>query len=234
MTDYPIEWQSVVFPKLASRLVKYTVMGEPDECWLWSGRISTGGYGNVTLPTEEFSRTGGGALRTVTASRAVIILREGRELLRSEYALHSCDNPPCCNPAHLSMGSALENMGQKMERGRGGHTRRRVRLSDAEVARMRFEYNECSADVPSLVLRFGVCYATALNIVKGRTRTGEPPKRSASYSTAKLDAIPWEAVCRAREMRSCGMWTLRDIERTTGITQHYLRKILAGEVRTEG
>lgn len=32
--------------------------------------------------------------------------------------LHGCDNPPCCNPAHLTQGTDAENIGDAMKRGR--------------------------------------------------------------------------------------------------------------------
>jgi HNH endonuclease len=45
-------------------------------------------------------------------------LELGRELERTEHVMHSCDNPPCCNPNHLSIGTHHENMIDSMLKGR--------------------------------------------------------------------------------------------------------------------
>lgn len=84
--------------------------GGPDACWPWTGHRIATGYGQVRVRGKA-----------TTASRVALELSEGRPLEADEQACHRCDNPPCCNPAHLFRGSHVENMQDKEKKGRHGY-----------------------------------------------------------------------------------------------------------------
>lgn len=79
--------------------------GDPYECWLWQAGKEHG-YGSF--------RMGGRSLR---AHRLAWELANG-PIPTGKHVLHHCDNPPCCNPAHLYVGTNVENGRDRKERGR--------------------------------------------------------------------------------------------------------------------
>lgn len=77
-----------------------------DECWPWLASCKDG-YGRFKISSYE----------TVIASRVALVLEHGVEHM-DLHALHSCDNPPCCNPKHLRWGTPVDNASDKIERKR--------------------------------------------------------------------------------------------------------------------
>ena len=77
-----------------------------DDCWVWRAAVSANKYGSFSAHGKKFR-----------ASRYSLMLA-GRYPKEGEIALHSCDNPPCCNPAHLRWGSYIENSRDAVERNR--------------------------------------------------------------------------------------------------------------------
>jgi hypothetical protein len=99
----------------------------PDECWPWLASTRNG-YGQFWMRGKNF-----------VASRVAFFLAHGRWPVAD--ALHSCDNPPCCNPNHLRDGTDSDNAQDKLERGRHvanpGQTHGNAIFSDAQAERIR-------------------------------------------------------------------------------------------------
>ncbi|MGW2089627.1 helix-turn-helix domain-containing protein [Streptomyces sp. NPDC001880] len=102
----------------------------PDECWLWTAALNEHGYG-VMRP--EGRRHG----PTVKAHR--VSLQLAGVDIEGLYVLHSCDNPPCVNPAHLSAGSPADNAADMVSKGRQARGSRRGnnKLTEAQIPEIR-------------------------------------------------------------------------------------------------
>lgn len=79
----------------------------PDDCWPWLGGKGTRGYGAVPI---------GG--RRMRASQASWMIANGKPFPEGMMACHTCDNPPCVNPAHIWPGTMSENLCDARDKGR--------------------------------------------------------------------------------------------------------------------
>lgn len=81
-------------------------------CWLWQGTKLPSGYG---LIQGSIDRQGYSFLAHRVAWALDREMEPGGEVIR-----HSCDNPSCCNPQHLTSGTHADNHRDMVERGRLG------------------------------------------------------------------------------------------------------------------
>lgn len=82
----------------------------PDACHPWTGPSRNGkGYGAFVVDGQ-----------THVAHRWLLGELRGRLLAwPAEVGCHTCDNPPCCNPGHLYVGTHADNAKDAIER--SGH-----------------------------------------------------------------------------------------------------------------
>lgn len=107
-----------------------------DACWPWTGGKDTDGYGIFWDGT--YSPNGRGHYVRVTRWTYEQFVGE---LPKRMQILHSCDNPSCVNPAHLSIGTAADNHREREMRGRGvrkhGSTHVGAKLTEGQVQDIR-------------------------------------------------------------------------------------------------
>ena len=124
---------------------------EPDSCWLWTGSQWLG-YG-------RFNAEG----KTVRAHRFAYAEHFG-PVPDGLDVLHRCDNPSCCNPAHLVAGSHADNMIDREIKGRHnaprGSQHGRAKMTEEIVRDLRRRISE-GEKANALAAEYGVSAVVA-------------------------------------------------------------------------
>src|SRR5262245_38056366 len=88
--------------------------GGPDACWPWTGGRKRAGDGNFIVRRETPGAQG--RMVFVNAHKFAYLIVNG-PIADGQLVRHTCDNPPCCNPRHLILGSDADNTRDAIERG---------------------------------------------------------------------------------------------------------------------
>ncbi len=137
--------------------------GGPDACWPWTAAQFHYGHGAFSFET-----------RTWKAHRFAMLL-EGHDI-EGTCCLHHCDNPPCCNPKHLYLGTQKDNCQDRERRGRSnpqsGEKHWKTTLTTAQTREIR-ELRKDGVKLRVLSARYGVAQSTISRIANGvRRATG--------------------------------------------------------------
>jgi hypothetical protein len=127
----------------------------PDECWPWKAKAQTGGYGAIRVERK-----------TLLANRVAFFVAHGR--WPQPCALHRCDNPLCCNPAHLFEGSRSDNCRDMANKGRAsrGSAHWHSKLSEADVLAIQGDRGKVLQRVTAA--RFGIGQDQVSRIQSGK------------------------------------------------------------------
>jgi hypothetical protein len=136
------------------RAIHLIAWGDPEDCWPWlAGRSMA--YG-------RFNWVEDGKSRTERAHRLAWWLAHGSMPPEGMCVCHACDNPICCNPHHLFLGTRADNMQDMARKGRArnrplsGEKNGNARLTESDVREIRAS----SVSANKLAREYGVSQST--------------------------------------------------------------------------
>jgi hypothetical protein len=144
----------------------------PDDCWPWTASRYRNGYGQFGVSKTQ---------------RSVLAHRFGYELLvgpipPGQRVCHTCDNPPCQNPAHWFLGTAADNSADMVAKGRTNpargdrHGSARIGATDVLVIRQRHQAGDPLRDIAA---DYGLSISYTSAVATGRRWASIPVSEQA-------------------------------------------------------
>jgi HNH endonuclease len=137
-----------------------------DGCWEWQGFRDVSGYGMIGRSQHQAARR---------AHRVSWEMHNGRPVPEGLFVLHHCDNPPCVNPAHLYVGTKVDNARDRIVRGRSRHygaeANPNAKLVEADV-RTIIAAVAGGETQTAVAKRYGISQAHVSEIVRGKSWAG--------------------------------------------------------------
>tara|TARA_R110000868_G_scaffold131618_1_gene341717 strand:+ start:205 stop:681 length:477 start_codon:yes stop_codon:yes gene_type:complete len=136
-----------------------------NHCWIWNGAKDKNGYG-ITSQNKK----------TLKVHRLMYEIYYA-ESLKELHCLHTCDNPSCVNPLHLFAGTNLDNVRDKINKGRcytgyqKGENNGASKLKDNDVIEIRKLYNTGKYTTTKLGEMYKIHRSTISYIVNNKTYT---------------------------------------------------------------
>ena len=140
-----------------------------DDCWNWLGYKNKQGYGRTWINDYGFY-----AHRVIfnLAFPNTITLNAPKSTDDFGFLLHICDNPSCCNPKHLFVGTHADNMADKVAKGRSpdfsGDKGPRAKLNMTQAREAR-QLRKEGVSTRELALRFGLSLPSMKTLLAGKS-----------------------------------------------------------------
>lgn len=213
-------WKFIPENRLWPRVEK----GASNECWPWTGSLTQAGYGLLTIQYKSYY-----------AHRLAWELHHNEEIPEGGVICHHCDNPACCNPNHLFLGTQDDNMkdAANKKRIKHGENHHSASLTEDDIRQIRKFGEGSDLTRQQIASRFGIVRTTVNDILTGRTwqhvdPDWNPPKsksRGTKHPNAKLTE---DDVREIRRLSANGL-SQRKLAAQFGVSRGTIEPILKGE-----
>lgn len=145
---------------------KVSIADDSDSCWEWQACRDRKGYGIISIG----SKTDG--TNTVARAHRLAYLLAFETDPNSLHVLHKCDNPSCCNPKHLFLGTPQDNTSDMIKKGRQakGEKSGQAKLTEAQVREIRKRYRSGNIFQRELAKEYGVTTSLISAIIRRSKR----------------------------------------------------------------
>lgn len=132
---------------------------DSNECWEWLGTKSSDGYAELKYKRKH-----------IRANRIMWEMVNG-QIPNGMIICHRCDNPACVNPHHLFLGTQMDNMHDKIAKGRHsyGENHKLHKLTIRQVKQIRKQVSERTATMSQIARNMNVSLTTISSIVHEKT-----------------------------------------------------------------
>lgn len=147
------------FQKVSSIESFWSKVYKTDSCWIWTGAKEGGRYGSLKVNGKN-----------TKAHRYSWEIHNGK-IPEGNVVMHSCDNPKCVNPDHLSVGTTKDNVTDRVQKGRSaiGEKSGASKLSLEQVSEIRRTYKFRVVTKVALAKKFSVAVSTIDSILLNKT-----------------------------------------------------------------
>jgi HNH endonuclease len=134
-------------------------MRTPTECWEWQASRHEKGYGWFRL---------GGKMRK---AHTVAYEYFKGEIPAGLLVCHECDNPACCNPNHLWVGTVADNTHDMIRKGRNYTTPKgsSKKLTPEDAVSIRDTWRKGKTTMKALAQQYGVSISTIQRVLAYHT-----------------------------------------------------------------
>lgn len=193
----------------------------PNQCWEWTGYFSSG-RGRIDIGREKGVYVARAAYVSANPDCGLPLKAAPDGIM----VLHRCDNPKCCNPRHLFLGSHADNMADKVSKGRqykpGSVNSPRAKLTAEQVQEIRRRKSDGETK-KALAAAYGVSECTISSACYGRTYQDQPAVPMVRHKFAQK--LTTEDVIEIRARHANGE-RARILAEKYGVTERAIHRVL--------